>query len=189
SPVPEEARHRSPSERQHTMITFESLTKEYGDRRAVDDISLTVGPGKVTGFLGPNGAGKSTTMRMLLGLDHPSSGRALIDGRPYARLVRPLRTVGALLEPRTGHPGQSARSHLLGMARSNGIGARRVDHCLATVGLEDVGRARIGTFSLGMRQRLGIASALIGDPEVLVFDEPVNGLDPEGVTWIRHLMR
>jgi ABC-2 type transport system ATP-binding protein len=171
------------------MITFESLTKEYGDRRAVDDISLTVGPGKVTGFLGPNGAGKSTTMRMLLGLDHPSSGRALIDGRPYARLVRPLRTVGALLEPRTGHPGQSARSHLLGMARSNGIGARRVDHCLATVGLEDVGRARIGTFSLGMRQRLGIASALIGDPEVLVFDEPVNGLDPEGVTWIRHLMR
>src|SRR5699024_2840422 len=154
-----------------------------------DDISLTVGPGKVTGFLGPNGAGKSTTMRMLLGLDHPSSGRALIDGRPYARLVRPLRTVGALLEPRTGHPGQSARSHLLGMARSNGIGARRVDHCLATVGLEDVGRARIGTFSLGMRQRLGIASALIGDPEVLVFDEPVNGLDPEGVTWIRHLMR
>src|SRR5699024_1378657 len=146
-------------------------------------------PGKVTGFLGPNGAGKSTTMRMLLGLDHPSSGRALIDGRPYARLVRPLRTVGALLEPRTGHPGQSARSHLLGMARSNGIGSRRVDHCLATVGLEDVGRSRIGTFSLGMRQRLGIASALIGDPEVLVFDEPLNGLDPERVTWIRHLMR
>src|SRR5699024_3860945 len=114
------------------MITFESLTKQHGERRSVDVISLTVGPGKVTGFLGPNGAGKSTTMLMLLGLDHPSSGRALIVGRRYARLVRPLRTVGALLEPRTGHPGQSARSHLLGMARSNGIGARRVDHCLAT---------------------------------------------------------
>src|SRR5699024_447371 len=150
-------------------------------------ISLTVGPGKVSGFLGPNGAGKSTTMRMLLGLDHPSSGRALIDGRPYARLIRPLRTVGAHLEPRTSHPCQTARCHPLGMTRIHGIGARRVDHRLATVGLEDVGRALIGTFSLGMRQRLGIASALIGDPEVLVFDEPVNGLDPEGVTWIRHL--
>src|SRR5699024_3829098 len=115
------------------MITFESLTKEYGDRRAVDDISLTIGPGKVTGFLGPNGAGKSRDLRMLLGLDHPRAGRARSDGRPSARLARPLRTVGALLEPRTGHPGQSARSHLLGMARSNGIGARRVDHCLATV--------------------------------------------------------
>src|SRR5699024_12727914 len=118
----------------------------------------------------PNEAGKTTTIPRLRHLDHPSSARALIDGSPYARLIRPLRTVGALREPRTGHPGQSARSHLLGMARSNGIGSRRVDHCLATVGLEDAGRARIGTFSLGMRQRLGIASALIGDPEVLVFD-------------------
>src|SRR5699024_1219200 len=171
------------------MITFESLTKEYGDRRAVDDISLTVGPGKVTGFLGPNGAGKSTTLRMLLGVEHPSSGGALSGGRPYARLGRPLRTVGALLEPRTGHPGQSARSHLLGMARSNGIGARRVDHCLATVGLEDVGRARIGTFSLGMRRRLGIAAAPIGHPGALGSDDPANRRHPAGVTWIRHLMR
>ncbi|WP_309131528.1 ATP-binding cassette domain-containing protein [Brevibacterium sp.] len=171
------------------MIRFESLTKVYGDKRAVDDITVTIHPGRVTGFLGPNGAGKSTTMRMLLGLDRPSAGTALIDDRRYAELDRPLRTVGALLEPRTGHPGQSARSHLLGMARSNGISPRRVDEALATVGLDDVGRSRIGTFSLGMRQRLGIASALIGDPKVLVFDEPVNGLDPEGVSWIRRLMR
>lgn len=171
------------------MITLESLTKVYGDRRAVDDISLQIAPGKVTGFLGPNGAGKSTTMRMLLGLDRPTSGRALIDGRTYTQLSHPLHTVGALLEPRTGHPGQSARSHLLGMARSNGIPSRRVNEALGMVGLEDVASSRIGTFSLGMRQRLGIASALIGDPQVLVFDEPVNGLDPEGVSWIRHLMR
>lgn len=171
------------------MITFESLTKVYGRRRAVDDISLTIGPGKVTGFLGPNGAGKSTTMRMLLGLDRPTSGRALVNNRPYVRLPHPLSTVGALLEPHTGHPGQSARSHLLGMARSNGIPSRRVAEVLDMVGLKDVARSRIGTFSLGMRQRLGIASALLGDPEVLVFDEPVNGLDPEGVTWIRRLMR
>lgn len=171
------------------MITFESLTKTYGPKRAVDDISLTIGTGKVTGFLGPNGAGKSTAMRMLLGLDRPTSGKALIGGRPYVELPHPLSTVGALLEPRTGHPGQSARSHLLGMARSNGIPSRRVTAVLNMVGLAEVARSRIGTFSLGMRQRLGIASALIGDPEVLIFDEPVNGLDPEGVTWIRRLMR
>ncbi len=171
------------------MIRFESLTKVYGEKRAVDDISVTIRPGRVTGFLGPNGAGKSTTMRMLLGLDRPTAGTAVIGDRRYAELDHPLRTVGALLEPRTGHPGQSARSHLLGMARSNGIGTHRVDEALATVGLDDVARSRIGTFSLGMRQRLGIASALIGDPEVLVFDEPVNGLDPEGVSWIRRLMR
>ncbi|SDS80260.1 ABC-2 type transport system ATP-binding protein [Brevibacterium sandarakinum] len=171
------------------MITFESLTKTYGPKRAVDDISLTIGTGKVTGFLGPNGAGKSTAMRMLLGLDRPTSGKALIGGRPYVELPHPLSTVGALLEPRTGHPGQSARSHLLGMARSNGIPSRRVTAVLNMVGLAEVARSRIGTFSLGMRQRLGIASALIGDPEVLIFDEPVNGLDPEGVTWIRRFMR
>ncbi|WP_147919219.1 ABC transporter ATP-binding protein [Ruania zhangjianzhongii] len=171
------------------MITLDSLTKVYGSKRAVDHLSVDVAPGAVTGFLGPNGAGKSTTMRVLLGLDRASSGSARINGRNYQELTHPLRTVGALLDPRSGHPGQSARQHLLGMARSNGISSARVPQVLETVGLQDVARSRIGTFSLGMRQRLGIASALLGDPDVLIFDEPVNGLDPEGVTWVRTLMR
>ncbi|KAB8169853.1 ATP-binding cassette domain-containing protein [Streptomyces sp. 3MP-14] len=171
------------------MITFDSVTKTYGAKRAVDGLSTEIGPGRVTGFLGPNGAGKSTTMRILLGLDRATSGAALIDGRPYHQLRCQLRTVGALLEARAGHPGQPARSHLLGMARSNGMGRRRVGEVLAAVGLSEVAGARIGTFSLGMRQRLGIATALLGDPPVLILDEPVNGLDPEGVTWIRTLMR
>ncbi|HXD29303.1 MAG TPA: ATP-binding cassette domain-containing protein [Arthrobacter sp.] len=171
------------------MIVLDGLSKHFGDRRAVDDLTLAIQPGRVTGFLGPNGAGKTSTMRLLLGLDRPSAGTALIGGRRYADLPTPLRTVGALLDPRTGMPGQRARSHLLGMARSNAIPARRVDEVLEEVGLASMGARRIGTFSLGMRQRLGIAAALLGEPEVLVFDEPVNGLDPDGVAWIRQLMR
>ncbi|MDQ0096216.1 ATP-binding cassette domain-containing protein [Paeniglutamicibacter psychrophenolicus] len=171
------------------MITLENLGKDFGSVRAVDSLSVTVAPGKVTGFLGPNGAGKTTTMRMLLGLDAPSSGRALVNGVGYAQLAAPLRTVGALLEPRTGHRGQRAESHLRGLARSNRIPVARVDAVLQEVGLGEAGRRRIGTFSLGMRQRLGIAAALLGEPEVLVFDEPVNGLDADGVAWIRDLMR
>lgn len=171
------------------MIVLDGLSKHFGDRRAVDDLTVTIQPGRVTGFLGPNGAGKTSTMRLLLGLDRPTAGTALIGGRRYADLPTPLRTVGALLDPRTGMPGQRARSHLLGMARSNAIPARRVDEVLEEVGLASMGGRRIGTFSLGMRQRLGIAAALLGEPEVLVFDEPVNGLDPDGVAWIRQLMR
>lgn len=171
------------------MIVLDGLTKQFGDKRAVDGLSVTIRPGLVTGFLGPNGAGKTSTMRMLLGLDRPTAGTALIGGQCYADLATPLRTVGALLDPRTGMPGQRASSHLLGMARSNGIPVRRVDEVLAEVGLAEMGGRRIGTFSLGMRQRLGIAAALLGEPEVLLFDEPVNGLDPDGVAWIRRLMR
>lgn len=171
------------------MIALRGLTKRYGDRTAVDGLSLEVAAGKVTGFLGPNGAGKSTTMRMVVGLDRPSAGAALVGGRRYAEFRHPLREVGALLEAKAVHPGRSARRHLLAMARSNGIAAGRVDEVLGLVGLEGVAGKRAGSFSLGMGQRLGIAGALLGDPGVLLFDEPVNGLDPDGVLWVRRLMR
>ncbi|MFI6706499.1 ABC transporter ATP-binding protein [Nonomuraea sp. NPDC050478] len=171
------------------MITLDRLTKRYGERTAVDGLTLQVKPGAVTGFLGPNGAGKSTTMRMILGLDRPTSGTALVGGTPYHRLDRPLRTVGALLDARAAHPGRSGRAHLLALARANGIPAARVTRVLERVGLATVAGKRAGTYSLGMSQRLGIAAALLGDPEVLMFDEPVNGLDPDGVRWVRELMR
>lgn len=171
------------------MITLENLSKSFGSTLAVDSLSVEVAAGKVTGFLGPNGAGKTTSMRMLLGLDAPSGGRALINGVSYGQLAAPLRTVGALLEPRTGHRGQRADSHLRGLARSNSIPVSRVRAVLEEVGLAEAAKRRIGTFSLGMRQRLGIAAALLGEPEVLIFDEPVNGLDADGVAWIRGLMR
>ncbi|MEV4222564.1 MULTISPECIES: ATP-binding cassette domain-containing protein [Nonomuraea] len=171
------------------MIRLDHLTKRYGDRAAVDDLTLELRPGAVTGFLGPNGAGKSTTMRMILGLDAPSSGRALIGGRPYHELEHPLRTVGALLDARAVHPGRSGRAHLLAMARGAGIPKARVARVLELVGLGEAAGKRAGALSLGMSQRLGIAGALLGDPEVLMFDEPVNGLDPDGVRWVRRLMR
>ncbi|XRQ10321.1 ATP-binding cassette domain-containing protein [Actinomadura welshii] len=171
------------------MITLTGLTKRYGGTTAVADLSLTVEPGLVTGFLGPNGAGKSTTMRMVLGLDEPTAGTALVSGRRYARFRHPLHEVGALLDARAVHPGRGGRAHLLAMARSNGIPRRRVDEVLDMVGLPDVAAKRAGTYSLGMSQRLGIAGALLGDPPVLMFDEPVNGLDPDGVRWVRELMR
>ncbi|MFI5695451.1 ATP-binding cassette domain-containing protein [Kribbella sp. NPDC051586] len=171
------------------MITLEGLTKTYGGTRAVDSLDLTVAPGRVTGFLGPNGAGKSTTMRMILGLDAPTEGVALVDGRPYADWPAPLTKVGALLDAKALHPRRTARNHLIAMARSNGIPVSRVDAVLSIVGLDPVTRKRAGQFSLGMGQRLGIAGALLGDPEVLMFDEPVNGLDPDGVRWVRELMR
>ncbi|GGO69858.1 ABC transporter ATP-binding protein [Nonomuraea cavernae] len=172
-----------------TTIRATSLTKRYGRTVAVSDLSFDVQPGQVTGFLGPNGAGKSTTMRMILGLDRPSDGSVLVDGLPYQELRHPLRKVGALLDARAVHGGRSARNHLLAIAQSNGIPASRVEEVLALVGLSEVARRRIGGFSLGMSQRLGIAAALLGDPEILLFDEPVNGLDPEGILWIRTLMR
>ncbi|MFD6973242.1 ABC transporter ATP-binding protein [Streptomyces sp. NPDC059949] len=171
------------------MITLRGLTKRYGDTVAVDGLTLDVKEGKVTGFLGPNGAGKSTTMRMILGLDHPTAGRALIDGKPYASMRHPVREVGALLDAKALHPARSARSHLIAQARSNGIPVRRVDEVLETVGLAKVARRRAGAFSLGMYQRLGVAGALLGDPRVLILDEPVNGLDPDGVCWVRELVR
>ncbi|WP_309109928.1 ABC transporter ATP-binding protein [Saccharothrix sp.] len=170
------------------MIEATGLTKHYGTTVAVDDLSFTVQAGRVTGFLGPNGAGKSTTMRMILGLDRPTRGKVLIDGKRYHELHRPLRTVGALLDAKWVHPNRSARAHLLWLARSNGIPARRVDEVLDLVGLTQVAKRRAGGFSLGMSQRLGIAGALLGDPRVLLFDEPVNGLDPEGIQWIRQFM-
>ncbi|MFJ2773992.1 ABC transporter ATP-binding protein [Streptomyces sp. NPDC087300] len=171
------------------MITLNGVTKRYGDKAAVNDLSLEIKPGKVTGFLGPNGAGKSTTMRMILGLDEPTSGQALINGKPYSALRHPLSEVGALLDAKAGHPGRTAYHHLLGLARSNGISAKRVAEVLDVVGLGEVKNKRIGSFSLGMGQRLGIAVALIGDPKVLLFDEPVNGLDPDGVRWVREFIR
>ena len=171
------------------MIEATGLSKRYGATLAVDDLSFVVPPGQVTGFLGPNGAGKSTTMRLILGLDAPTSGSVTVNGRPYASYHRPLLEVGALLEARTFHGGRSAYHHLLCLALSNGIGRRRVDQVLELVGLRSVARKRAGGFSLGMAQRLGIAAALLGDPPVLMFDEPVNGLDPEGVLWIRNLLR
>jgi len=171
------------------MIEVTGLTKRYGSTTAVDDLSFGVAPGRVTGFLGPNGSGKSTTMRMILGLDTPSAGRALINGRPYREIERPLREVGALLDGRSFHPGRSARSHLRAMAGANAIPRNRVDAVLDMVGLTTVAGKRTGTFSLGMGQRLGIAAALLGDPGILLLDEPVNGLDPEGVRWVRDLAR
>jgi ABC-2 type transport system ATP-binding protein len=171
------------------LIQAQNLTKKYGDKVAVDDLSFSVPPGIVTGFLGPNGAGKSTTMRMILGLDAPTSGSVTVNGRPYAEHARPLREVGALLEARAVHTGRSARNHLLVMAATAGIGRRRVDEVIDMVGLSDVAEQRVGAFSLGMGQRLGIASALLAGPQTLILDEPVNGLDPDGVRWIRNLLK
>ena len=171
------------------MIEARGLTKRYGDRLAVDDLTFTVRPGLVTGFLGPNGAGKSTTMRMVLGLDAPTKGTVTIGGKRYADLAAPLREVGALLEARAIHTGRSARNHLLALAATTGIPRRRVEEVLDLVGLTEVASKRAGGFSLGMGQRLGIASALLGDPGTLILDEPVNGLDPEGILWIRNLLK
>ncbi|MCM1950918.1 ATP-binding cassette domain-containing protein [Streptomyces sp. G2] len=175
-----------------TSIGIQNLTKEYGGRlaaRAVDGLTFRVEPGRVTGFLGPNGAGKSTTMRLVLGLDRPTSGTATVGGRPYVTLDEPLRTVGALLDAQAAHPSRTGRDHLRFLAASNGLPARRVDEVLAETGLEPAARRRIKGYSLGMRQRLGIAAALLGDPGVLMLDEPANGLDPEGIVWIRELLR
>jgi ABC-2 type transport system ATP-binding protein len=171
------------------MIEATALTKRYGSTVAVDDLSFTVADGRVTGFLGPNGAGKSTTMRLIVGLDAPSSGRVVVNGRSYHERRFPLHEVGALLEAKAIHPSRSARSHLRWLAQSNGISLGRVDEVLEQVGISAVARKRAGTFSLGMSQRLGIAAALLGDPEVLLLDEPVNGLDPEGIQWVRRLLR
>jgi ABC-2 type transport system ATP-binding protein len=171
------------------LIEVRAVTKNYQDKRAVDDLSFDIQPGQVTGFLGPNGSGKSTTMRMIMGLDAPDSGSIRINGEPYRNLPLPLREVGALLEAKAIHPGRSAFNHLWYLARSNDISRSRVSEVLDLVGLEDVGNKRAGTFSLGMGQRLGIAAALLGDPAVLLFDEPVNGLDPEGILWVRNLLR
>jgi len=171
------------------MIEARSLTKRYGAKLAVDKLSFDVRPGVVTGFLGPNGSGKSTTMRMIMGLDAPDSGSATVNGRVYRDLPWPLREVGALLEAKAIHPGRSARAHLWMLAQTNGIASSRVDEVLEMVGLTAVARQRAGKFSLGMGQRLGIAAALLGDPGVLLFDEPVNGLDPDGIRWIRNLLR
>ncbi len=171
------------------MIEAHDLTKRYGDKLAVDHLSFTVEPGTVTGFLGPNGAGKSTTMRLILGLDRPQGGTATINGKQYRDLADPLRTVGALLEAKSVHSGRSAYNHLLFLAQTQGLPTTRVGEVLGLVGLQDVARKRAGGFSLGMSQRLGIAAAMLGDPQVLLLDEPVNGLDPEGVLWIRNLMK
>src|SRR3954462_3207020 len=172
-----------------SMIDLTGLTKVFGRTRAVDDLTCSVEPGVVTGFLGPNGAGKTTTMRLILGLDHPTAGTAPIDGRTYRDLKDPLRTVGALLDARQAHPNRSARNHLRWIAATNRIPDTRVDEGLDMVGLTSVAGRTAGTLSLGMSQRLGIAAALLGDPPVLLFDEPINGLDPEGIRWIRNLMR
>jgi ABC-2 type transport system ATP-binding protein len=171
------------------MIEAKGLTKRYGETLAVDGLSFSVAPGKITGFLGPNGAGKTTTMRMVLGLDRPTSGEVTIDGKPFARAVQPMRKVGALLDAKALHGGRSAYSHLLCLAQSNNLPKARVDEVLGLVGLTEVAKKRSKGFSLGMGQRLGIAGALLGDPEILMFDEPVNGLDPEGILWIRNLMK
>ena len=171
------------------MITAEGLVKRYGAKRAVNDISFTVRPGQVTGFLGPNGAGKSTTMRMIVGLDRPSDGSVIVNGRPYAAHRAPLHEVGALLDAKAVHTGRSAFNHLLAMAATHGIRASRVHEVIELTGLESVARKRVGGFSLGMGQRLGIAAAMLGDPATLILDEPVNGLDPEGVLWVRQFVR
>ena len=171
------------------MITVENVTKRYGDKVAVDDLSFEVKPGIITGFLGPNGAGKSTTMRLILGLDAPNAGTVTIDGRAYADLPAPLDEVGAMLEARAIHTGRSAYNHLLALAQTHGIGRSRVKEVIDLVGIQDVARKRVGGFSLGMGQRLGVAAALLGDPRVLILDEPANGLDPEGIMWIRTLLK
>ncbi len=171
------------------MIEVEALTKRYGSTTAVDGLTFTARPGTVTGFLGPNGAGKSTTMRLVVGLERPTSGRATVDGVRYAELPAPLHAVGAMLDARAVHPGRSAFRHLLGLARTHGIPRSRVREVIAMTGLESVAGRRAGTFSLGMGQRLGIAGALLGDPGTLILDEPVNGLDPDGVLWVRRLVR
>ncbi len=171
------------------MIEARSLSKRYGDKVAVDDVSFVVAPGQVTGFLGPNGAGKSTTMRLMVGLDAPTNGQALINGRRYAEFDRPLREVGVLLEARAVHTGRTARNHLLAMAATAGINARRVDEVIDMVGLTEVASKRVRGFSLGMGQRLGIANAMLADPDVLILDEPINGLDPDGIRWIRNLLK
>jgi ABC-2 type transport system ATP-binding protein len=171
------------------MIEAQGLTKRYGSKTAVDDVTFTVHPGKVTGFLGPNGAGKSTTMRMIVGLDHPTHGTVTVNGRQYAQHRAPLAEVGALLDAKAVHTGRSAYNHLLAMAATHGIGKTRVNQVIEMTGLETVARKRVGSFSLGMGQRLGMASAMLGDPHTLILDEPVNGLDPEGVVWVRKLVR
>ncbi|WP_257161778.1 ABC transporter ATP-binding protein [Corynebacterium cystitidis] len=171
------------------MIEIRGLTKHYGQVQAVNDLTFDVNPGVVTGFLGPNGAGKSTTMRMILGLDAPTAGTATINGKKYRDLRNPLKTVGALLDAKATHPNRSARSHLLWMAQASGISSSRVDEVLALVGLSNVARKKAGGFSLGMGQRLGLAAAMLGDPEILILDEPVNGLDPEGIRWVRGLLQ
>src|SRR3954451_753142 len=171
------------------MIEVQSLVKRYGDTTAVNGLTFSVQPGRVTGFLGPNGSGKSTTMRLMLGLDAPTSGRVTINGRRYADLPSPLTSVGALLEARSVHTGRSAYNHLLALGQTHGIGPARVREVLDLVGLQHVAKKRVRGFSLGMGQRLGIAAALLGDPEIVLLDEPVNGLDPEGVLWVRNLLR
>lgn len=171
------------------MINVEGLTKQYGQVRAVDDLSFEVKPGIVTGFLGPNGAGKSTTMRLILGLDNPTAGHATIEGQPYRSLKNPLTKVGALLDAKATHPNRTAENHLKWIARANGLSTKRVDEVLTLVGLTGVASKKTGGFSLGMGQRLGLAAALLGDPEYLILDEPVNGLDPEGIHWVRTLLQ
>jgi ABC-2 type transport system ATP-binding protein len=171
------------------VIELTGLTKAYGARVAVDDLTVTIQPGRVTGFLGPNGSGKTTTMRCVLGLTRPTSGTATVLGQPYRDLAQPMRRVGALIDPRARHPGRTAYRHLLALAQSNRLQAARVDEVIELVGLESVADDRVRGFSLGMGQRLGIAAALLGDPDVLLLDEPVNGLDPEGIRWVRELLR
>jgi ABC-2 type transport system ATP-binding protein len=171
------------------MIEAQSLTKRYGEKVAVDHLSFSVEPGKITGFLGPNGAGKTTTMRLILGLDHPSVGTVTVNGKAFRHLAHPMREVGALLDAKAVHGGRSAYSHLLCLAQTNNLPRRRVSEVLELVGLSEVAKKRSKGFSLGMGQRLGIAAALLGDPAILMFDEPVNGLDPEGIRWIRNLMK
>jgi ABC-2 type transport system ATP-binding protein len=183
--------HGIPSDPNHgeAMIEAQNLTKQYGDKTAVADLSFTIRPGVVTGFLGPNGAGKSTTMRMIVGLDQPSSGQVTIDGKRYSEHSAPPGDVGVLLEARAVHTGRSAYNHLLSLAQTNGISRARVETVIDLVGLREVARRRVGAFSLGMGQRLGIAAALLGDPATVILDEPVNGLDPDGILWIRNLLK
>ncbi|MEV5843550.1 ABC transporter ATP-binding protein [Streptomyces sp. NPDC051985] len=171
------------------MIEARELTKRYGDKTVVDHLSFTVKPGEVTGFLGPNGAGKSTTMRMIIGLDAPTHGSVTVNGKSYARHSAPLHEIGSLLEAKSVHPGRSAVNHLMALAHTHGIPRRRVEEVIELAGLTSVAGKRVGGFSLGMGQRLGIAAALLGDPSIVMLDEPVNGLDPEGVLWVRHLLR
>jgi ABC-2 type transport system ATP-binding protein len=179
----------APDDEERLMIEAHDLTKRYGPKVAVDGISFTVQPGRVTGFLGPNGAGKSTTMRMIMGLDKPTHGTVTVNGRPYAEHHSPLTQVGALLEAKAVHTGRSARNHLRAIAATHGIGDKRVNEVISMTGLDTVAKRRVGGFSLGMGQRLGIAAALVGDPQTLILDEPVNGLDPEGVLWVRNLVK